>query len=168
MTETTSDTGNTGGMGGETSAGGVQAQGSDAAADAALTRAAEKGDGAAGSRTAPDEPTTAGESWRAGSHYLAQLPVEMQPVRAIDVVALGFDDAYQEAAALAKVRSVVEHSVRFDALADRLAEVLPSDEHGAFRAELTAPEDGHATGEIRLVHEHPEADDEGEPGSGPA
>jgi len=87
-------------------------------------------------------------------HYLGAIDVELGEVTTLDVVAVGFDDDYQEAGALAAVRDVAEHARAVDDLVAPLDGILAPDEHGTFTGEVTVPEAGRHAAEVRLTHEH--------------
>lgn len=89
-----------------------------------------------------------------GERYLGALEVQLGDVTRLDVVAVDFDDDYQEAGALAAVRELAAHARQLSDLAPDLEDTIAPDEHGPFTGELLPPEEGRDGGAVRITHLH--------------
>ena len=89
-----------------------------------------------------------------GERHLGTLEVQLGGVTRLDVVAVDFDDDYQEAGALAAVRALATHARQASELGPDLQDTIVPDEHGPFTGELLPPEEGRNGGAVRITHLH--------------
>ena len=89
-----------------------------------------------------------------GERYLGTVEAELGPVTRLDVIALDFDDDYQEAGALAAVRELAGHARAVADLAPSLQDVIAPDEHGPFHGEVAEPDEGGSGAVVTITHVH--------------